>query len=110
YQHAASIAVNTTDAHISALHLLILDADRRYFPPYEAVPIIRQATMTRHPEVAPALQALAGKISDEEMRRLNYAVDGERRNPTEVVKNSVERKVCKTRCTIDDPWPIRTLT
>ena len=48
--------------------------------------------MTRHPEVAPALQALAGKISDEEMRRLNYAVDGERRNPTEVVKEFRRKK------------------
>ena len=86
------IAGNTTDGLISALDLFILDDDRRYFPPYEAVPIIRQATMTRHPEVAPALQALAGKISDEEMRRLNYAVDGERRNPTEVVKEFRRKK------------------
>jgi osmoprotectant transport system substrate-binding protein len=86
------IAGNTTDGLVSALDLFILDDDRRYFPPYEAVPIIRQATMTRHPEVAHALQALAGKISDEEMRRLNYAVDGEHRDPTEVVKEFRRKK------------------
>jgi osmoprotectant transport system substrate-binding protein len=80
------IAGNTTDGLVSVLDLFILDDDRHYFPPYEAVPIIRQDIMNRHPEVAPALQELAGKISDDEMRRLNYAVDGEHRNPTEVVK------------------------
>src|SRR5437588_9516146 len=86
------IAGNTTDGLITALDLFILDDDRHYFPPYEAVPIIRQDTMNRHPELAPALQALAGKISDDEMRRLNYAVDGEHRNPTEVVAEFRRKK------------------
>ena len=86
------IAGNTTDGLVSVLDLFILDDDRHYFPPYEAVPIIRQDRMIRHPEIVPPLQALAGKISDDEMRQLNYAVDGEHRDPTEVVREFRRKK------------------
>jgi len=74
------VAGNSTDGLIAALHLTILDDDRHYFPPYEAVPVVRQQTVQRHPEVLRALRELAGKISDADMRRMNYAVDGEHRD------------------------------
>ena len=45
------IAGNTTDGLIPALDLYVLEDDKHYFPPYEAVPIIRQETMAQHPEV-----------------------------------------------------------
>jgi osmoprotectant transport system substrate-binding protein len=80
------IAGNMTDGLIPALDLLVLEDDRHYFPPYEAVPIVRQDALTRHPEVGQALDALAGKISDDDMRRLNYAVDGEHRDVKDVVR------------------------
>jgi glycine betaine/choline ABC-type transport system substrate-binding protein len=80
------IAGNMTDGLIPALDLVVLEDDRHYFPPYEAVPIVRQDTLTRHPEVGKALDELAGKISDDDMRRLNYAVDGEHRDVKEVVR------------------------
>src|ERR1700745_1550189 len=59
------IAGNTTDGLLTALDLFVLDDDRHYFPPYEAVPIISQQALAQHPEIGPALQSLAGKISDE---------------------------------------------
>jgi osmoprotectant transport system substrate-binding protein len=80
------IAGNTTDGLIPALDLFVLEDDRHYFPPYEAVPIVRQETLARHPELGRALDALAGTISDDDMRRLNFAVDGEHRDVKEVVK------------------------
>src|SRR5246127_2815456 len=86
------IAGNTTDGLIAALDLFVLDDDRHYFPPYEAVPIIRQETLAQRPEIGPALQSLAGKISDEDMRQLNYAVDGQHRDPTQVVKEFRQNK------------------
>jgi len=61
--------------------MAVLEDDRHYFPPYEAVPLVRRATLDQHPEVGAALGELAGKISEEEMRRMNYAVDGEHRDP-----------------------------
>jgi osmoprotectant transport system substrate-binding protein len=80
------VAGNSTDGVIAALGMVVLTDDRHYFPPYEAVPLVRRATLGKHPEVGAALGALAGKISEEEMRRMNYAVDGEHRDPGEVVR------------------------
>jgi osmoprotectant transport system substrate-binding protein len=86
------VAGNSTDGLIAARDLAILADDQNYFPPYEAVPIVRSQTIERHPEVREALAELAGKISDEEMRKLNYAVDGERRDTAEVVREFLRAK------------------
>ncbi len=85
-------AGNATDGLIPALDLFVLEDDRHYFPPYEAVPVIREKILQQHPEVAQALAGLAGKISDEEMQRLNYAVDGQHRDPREVVNEWLKRE------------------
>jgi osmoprotectant transport system substrate-binding protein len=86
------IAGNTTDGLIPALDLFVLEDDRHYFPPYEAVAVIRQPTLTRHPEVGRALDELAGKISDQDMQQLNYAVDGQHRDIKEVVQDFLKKK------------------
>ncbi len=80
------VAGNSTDGLIAARDLVVLADDRHYFPPYQAVPIVRKETLTRHPEVAAALDQLAGTISDEDMRRMNYSVDGEHKDIQEVVR------------------------
>ncbi len=81
------VAGNSTDGLIDSLQLLILLDDRHYFPPYEAVPLVRQATLDRFPEVGGALNTLAGKISEQEMRRMNFEVDGGQRDPADVVRD-----------------------
>jgi len=86
------IAGNMTDAMIPVLGLFVLEDDRHYFPPYEAVPIVREETIARHPEVKQALDALAGKISDDDMRKLNFAVDGTHRDVKEVVREFLRSK------------------
>jgi osmoprotectant transport system substrate-binding protein len=80
------VAGNSTDGLIAALHMTALEDDRQYFPPYEAVPLVRRATLDQHPEVGAAIGGLAGKISEGEMRRMNYAVDGDHRDPADVVQ------------------------
>ena len=80
------VAGNSTDGVIAALDLVVLEDDRRYFPPYEAVPVVRRDTLERHPELPAVLRALGGRISEAEMRRLNYAVDGEHRDVGQVVR------------------------
>lgn len=74
------IAGNSTDGQIAALALAPLDDDRRYFPPYQAAPVIRTATLRRYPQVAQALAELAGRLSDADMRRLNALADVEHRD------------------------------
>jgi osmoprotectant transport system substrate-binding protein len=86
------IAGNMTDGLIPALDLFVLADDKHYFPPYEAVPVIREQTLTEHPEIGPALDGLGEKISDEEMRRLNYEVDGKKRDVKEVVREFLRNK------------------
>jgi osmoprotectant transport system substrate-binding protein len=85
-------AGNTTDGLIPALDLFVLADDRHYFPPYEAVPVVRGDTLIRHPEVNSALAQLSGKISDQEMQQLNYAVDGQHRDVKEVVREFLLKK------------------
>jgi glycine betaine/choline ABC-type transport system substrate-binding protein len=80
------VAGNSTDGVTAALKMVVLADDRHYFPPYEAIPLVRHATIEKHPEVEVALSALAGKINDVEMRRMNYAVDGDQRDPADVVR------------------------
>jgi osmoprotectant transport system substrate-binding protein len=86
------VAGNSTDGLIAAFNLAVLEDDRHYFPPYEAVPIVRGTTLERHPELRAALEGLAGKISEEEMRRMNYAVDGQHRDSKEVVGDFLKAK------------------
>ena len=85
-------AGNTTDGLIPAFDLFVLEDDRHYFPPYEAVPVVRQQTLAQHPEVGEALNELAGKISDDDMRQLNYAVDGKHQDVKQVVRDFLKSK------------------
>lgn len=87
------VAGSNTDGLIAALDLVVLEDDRHYFPPYDAVPIVRRDTLERHPEVGKALRALSGRISAEDMRRMNYAVDGEKKDAAIVVKDFLAQKI-----------------
>jgi osmoprotectant transport system substrate-binding protein len=80
------VAGNSTDGLITSLGLRVLDDDHRYFPPYDAAPVARRATLDRHPEVRAALESLGGRITAEEMRRLNYRVDGEKVSAEETAR------------------------
>ncbi len=80
------IAGNSTEGRIAALDLVQLEDDRKYFPPYEAVYVVRSDTLERVPAVKEILSRLANAISTEEMRRLNYEVDGNKRSPAEVIR------------------------
>jgi osmoprotectant transport system permease protein len=84
------IAGNSTEGRIAKLDLVQLEDDRRYFPPYEAVYIVRHAAMSN--TLSEVLDKLANAISTEEMRQLNYEVDGNKRDVKEVVKEWVKRK------------------
>jgi osmoprotectant transport system substrate-binding protein len=86
------VAGNSTDGLLAARDLVILEDDKHYFPPYEAVPIVRQDTLARFPEMRSAIEELGGKISDAEMRKMNYAVDGEHRDIAEVAREFLHSK------------------
>jgi osmoprotectant transport system substrate-binding protein len=80
------IAGNSTDGPIKAFHLKVLEDDKHYFPPYQAVPLVRQEALDRWPQLRGAFASLAGKVSAEQMQTMNEAVDGQHRDPAEVVR------------------------
>jgi osmoprotectant transport system substrate-binding protein len=80
------VAGNSTDGLIDALHLVALTDDRHYFPPYDAVPIVRRDALAKFPQLRPALADLANKISAEDMRHLNAEVDANQRDAVTVVR------------------------
>ena len=80
------VAGNSTDGVIDSLHLVVLEDDRHYFPPYDAVPVVRQATLEKFPQLRAILSELGGKVTAAEMRHLNYLVDAEQRDVAAVVR------------------------
>ena len=86
------VAGNSTDGLIAARDLVILADDKHYFPPYEAVPVVRDDTLKRYPEVRAAIAELAGNISDEEMQKMNYQVAGEGRDIEDVAREFLRSK------------------
>jgi osmoprotectant transport system permease protein len=85
------IAGDATAGLIEGLDLVQLEDNRRYFPPYDAVPVARADTLLRHPEVRRVLESLAGRISAAEMRRMNYAADAARENPADLARRFLDR-------------------
>ncbi len=79
------VAGNNTDGLIEALGLVVLEDDKHYFPPYDAVPIVRPQLLQHFPASQRAFSELAGRITADQMRKMNYAVDGRKQDAAEVV-------------------------
>jgi glycine betaine/choline ABC-type transport system substrate-binding protein len=97
YQALASrqvdmIAGNSTDGRIAALDLVQLTDDRHYFPPYEGVFLTRKDALTRVTALGEILQKLSGALPTDEMRKLNYEVDGAKRDKKNVVREWLIKK------------------
>ncbi|HLI78200.1 MAG TPA: glycine betaine ABC transporter substrate-binding protein, partial [Acidobacteriaceae bacterium] len=86
------VAGNSTDGAIQALGFVALEDDRHYFPPYEAVPLVREDALARWPAIQLAETRLAGHVSEDDMRAMNLAVDGQHQDPAEVVRAFRARK------------------
>ncbi|HKR95537.1 MAG TPA: glycine betaine ABC transporter substrate-binding protein [Candidatus Angelobacter sp.] len=86
-------AGSNTDGLIAALDLVVLEDNKHYFPPYDAVPIVRRETLQRDPEIGQALRQLSGRITAQEMRQMNYAVDGQKKDAAAVVKDFLAKKL-----------------
>ncbi len=79
------VAGSNTDGMIAALGLRVLEDDKHYFPPYDAVPIVRPEALQQIDGMRAALERLGGRISTDDMRRMNYAIDGEKCDVSDVV-------------------------
>ncbi len=85
------VAGNNTDGLIAALGLVVLKDDKHYFPPYDAVPIVRPQLFQECPRARAAIERLAGRITADDMRKMNYAVDGKKRDAADVAREFLQR-------------------
>lgn len=91
------IAGNSTDGLIESLGLVVLKDDKQYFPPYEAATVVRSAILAKYPNLRQVLQELAGKISEEDMRKLNYQVDGKQQDAAQVAREFLQQKLGESK-------------
>jgi len=87
------ICAFATDGRIAEYHLVVLEDDRAFFPPYDAAPVVRSETLAAHPRVREVLASLAGTIDDNAMRQMNYAVDVLKRSPAEVARMWINNRL-----------------
>lgn len=89
----ADVAVAAgTDGEISAFNLVVLEDDKKLFPPYQVAPVVRQEVLDKNSGIRDALNALAPKLTNETMQRLNYEVSGKQREPAEVAKEFLTKE------------------
>lgn len=86
------VAGNSTDGQITRSDFVILKDDKNAFPPYEAAPIVRSATLKKHPKIREAIEQLGGIITAAEMQHLNDLVEGELRDIQDVVGEFLQTK------------------
>jgi len=83
-------AANTTDGLLNKLDVTVLSDDKHVFPPYQACVVVREDTLAAYPNLRAILTELSGKISDTEMRNMNYAVDAQHRPARDVAKEFLQ--------------------
>ncbi|MEM8779252.1 MAG: glycine betaine ABC transporter substrate-binding protein, partial [Cyanobacteria bacterium P01_G01_bin.49] len=81
----------STDGRIEAYNLVVLEDNKNYFPPYDAVPIVRNDTLQNYPQLSVALEKLTGQLSNETMTQLNYRVDNLKEPIKEVAASFVQQ-------------------
>ena len=94
-RQADVVVGSATDAAISRFALRVLADDRRAFPPYEAVPIVRRAALAAHPGLEAALDRLGGTLDVDTMRSLNEEVEGKGLSPADAVAAFLRARVSR---------------
>ncbi len=82
----------STDSEIEHYKLVVLEDDKHLFPPYQGAPLMKREKSEQYPEVVKALNQLAGKITDDEMREMNYKVNVDGMSPEKVAKDFLKKE------------------
>jgi len=82
----------STDGLLKAFDLKVLKDDKNFFPPYYAVPLVRNVVLEKYPEIQVELDKLSNQITDEEMREMNYRVDKLNEDPTKIADEFLKSK------------------
>jgi osmoprotectant transport system substrate-binding protein len=90
-KQVSMVAANSTDGLLNKLDVKVLKDDKLAFPPYQACIVVRSDTLAADPDVRKTLSELSGKISDNAMRTMNYAVDVEHKQVRDVARDFLEK-------------------
>ncbi|WCK54801.1 ABC transporter permease/substrate-binding protein [Aneurinibacillus sp. Ricciae_BoGa-3] len=81
----------STDGYMIAYHLVTLEDNKHLFPPYQGAPLLNQKTIQKYPQLEPILNQLQGKITDDQMREMNYRVDFKNEDPAAVARDFLQK-------------------
>ncbi|MBY6037951.1 ABC transporter permease subunit [Fictibacillus nanhaiensis] len=87
-----TISAFTTDGRITRFNLKTIEDDKKFFPPYDAIPIVRDETLKEYPELEKVLKELEGAITVKDMQEMNAKVDIDKENPSEVAQDFLRSK------------------
>jgi osmoprotectant transport system permease protein len=82
----------STDSELRRYNLFVLEDDMHLFPPYQGAPLLRKETVQEYPEIKSALNKLSGKITDDQMREMNYQVNVNGKNSEEVAVQFLQKE------------------
>lgn len=82
----------STDAELKQYDMVVLQDDKKSFPPYQGAPLFKKSFIDQHPEIEKSLNKLEGKITDEQMQEMNYRVAEKDEDPYEVAKSYLEKE------------------
>lgn len=74
------------DGYIPVHNFIVLEDDKRCFPPQQVSPVIRREILGEHPEIADILNRLNGKISNKVMQYLDHEIEEEGRTAADVAR------------------------
>jgi osmoprotectant transport system substrate-binding protein len=81
-----SALVFATDGRVKAFDFRILTDDKKFFPNYAIVPVVRTSVLKANPKLEKALNDLSAKLSNEVMQTLNAEVDVDKKSVKDVAK------------------------
>lgn len=79
-------ASDSTAGPIAGNNLVLLEDPKGYGGPYNIAPVVRDDVLALYPKIADTLNDLSPKITTEEIARLNWEVDGKKREVEDVAK------------------------
>ena len=81
-----------TDGLLKKFNLKVLADDKGFFPPYNAIPLVRGEILQQYPEIQPLMDKLSTVLSDDVMMELNYQVDELQREPHIVAREFLKKQ------------------
>ena len=86
------IVIYTTDGRLHNSNCTILKDDKHFYPSYECGNVVRNDVLQKHPEIRTSLLKLNNTISEDDMSKMNYEVEVEKKDPHDVAEQYLKAK------------------